>query len=201
MIEYKIVNRNVIKRRARIWEFQALSKISFVSGNKRLFGGFTKNALQSLDKFNQKVIKKEMAEMHKKIISQEISGSLDMIDVKKGSGGLTDIEFISQYLIITNPDLYGNSFEKSYPEQLQLISKAESKQPGIKILYKTFEFFKSIQLINQLIFTSTSSRIKFDGKRLNAFSTVLDHNKIDDFKNEILNNILNTKKLFGRVFK
>ena len=189
------------KRRARIWEFQALSKISFVSGNKRLFSGFTKNALQSLDKFNQKEIKKEMAEMHKKIISQKISGSLDMIDVKKGSGGLTDIEFISQYLIITNPDLYGNSFEKSYPEQLQLISKAESKQPGIKILYKTFEFFKSIQLINQLIFTSTSSRIKFDGKRLNAFSTVLDHDKIDDFKNEILNNILNTKKLFGRVFK
>ncbi len=189
------------KRRARVWEYQALSKISFVSGNKRIFNSFTKNAIQSLDKFKQKEIKKEMTEMHKKITSKKISGALDMIDVKKGSGGLTDIEFISQYLMIINPDLYGNSFGKSYPEQLQLIDKAGTKQPGVKILAITFEFTKSIQLMNQLIFTSTSSRIKFDEKRLKVFSAVLNYDNVKKLKQEMQNNILNTKKLFRRVFK
>ena len=189
------------QKRARVWEFQTLTKISFASGNKRLFNGFIKKASQAISKFKKDEIKREMIDMHKRITSQKISVSPDMIDVKKGTGGLTDIEFIILYSILSKPDLYQNSFGKSYTEQLQFVKDAGIKKSDIKILADVFEFNKSIQLFNQLLFNSSSSKILFDEKRLKAFSIVMKYENIDKFKDEMKNNILNTKKIFTKVFK
>ena len=189
------------QKRARVWEFQTLTKISFISGNKRLFNSFTKKASASLDKFKLKEIKNEMLEMHKRLISQRISGSSDFADVKKGSGGLTDIEFIVQYLLFQNPELYKNSFDKSFTLNLQSLINASIRKSDIKILTKAFELYKSIELFNQVIFNSTTSRIKLDEKRLKTLSLVLNIKSSAKFKEELGNKIVSTKKIFTKVFK
>lgn len=188
------------QKRARVWEFQTLTKISFVSGNKRLFNDFIKNTSQAIGKFKKNEIKKEMIDMHKRITSQRISVSPDLIDIKKGNGGLTDIEFIVLYSILVKQELYTKSFGNSFIEQLKFIKEAGFKISDLKILMDTFEYSKSIQIFNQLIFISSSSKILFDEKRLKAFSAVMKYKNIDKFRGEIKSNILNTKKIFMKVF-
>jgi len=189
------------QKRARVWEFQTMTKISFVSGNKRLFNSFTNSTIKSLGKFKLKEIKNEMSEMHKRITSQKIPDSLEFIDVKKGSGGLTDIEFVVQYLLLQNPGLYKNSFDKGFVNHLQSLIENNIKKSEMMVLRESFEFYKSIELINQIIFNSSSPRIRFDEKRVKAICIVLGYTKAGKFKNDLESKILKTKKIFTRVFK
>jgi glutamine synthetase adenylyltransferase len=183
-----------------VWEFQSLTKISFIAGDKRLFNKFTKAAVSSISRFDVKNIKREMHEMRRKISSQKIAVSPEIFNVKKNSGSITDIEFIVQYFLLCNPDLFNNSFEKKTIEQLYLIGEYLDDKSVEIILNNAFKFFKSVELLNQLFFNNTTSKIVLEHKTLNSFSKKMGYKNSAQFKDDINSYSVKVRNIYSQIF-
>ncbi len=193
-------SKNYFTNRARVWEFQALTKISFIAGDKKLFKSFTRSAVSSISRFDVKNIEREMHEMRKKILSQKITTSLEIFDIKKNSGGITDIEFIVQCFLLCNPVLFNKSFEKKTVEQLYLIGESLNDKSAKKILKNAFIFFKSVEMLNQLFFNNTTSKIVLEDKTLNSFSKKMGYKNPTQFKDDIKSFSTKVRNIYSQIF-
>jgi len=193
-------SKDYFKNRARMWEFQALTKISFIAGDKRLFKSFTIAAVSSISRFDVKIINYEMHEMRREISSQKITTSLELFDIKKSSGSITDIEFIVQYFLLCNPVLFNKSVGKKTTEQLYLIGESLDDKSAKKILNDAFKFFKSVELLNQLIFSNTTSKIVLEDKILNGISKKMDYKNPKQFKVDIQSYSSKVRNIYSQIF-
>lgn len=99
-----------LKKQAWTWEHQALIRARFVAGDKTLglrFDEIRKAVL--IKKREAQVLRKEVGEMREKVREEHLKVSKDFFDLKQSQGGIVDIEFLVQYLILKNahdcPDL------------------------------------------------------------------------------------------------
>ena len=108
------------KSKAWTWEHQALVRARFVSGDEKLkeqFLDIRKNILcQSRD---EKTLLKDVSEMRIKMRSELMKVKDGNFDLKQSSGGITDIEFIIQYLILRWANEYPDIVE--YTDNLRLL--------------------------------------------------------------------------------
>ncbi len=150
---------NYIISRARIWELQALTKLRFIAGNKKIFNTITRAVIKRITNEKPDRIKSELMEMRKKMLPAA-GGFTGMLNIKKNSGGITDIEFILQYFILCNPHL----FQKFRAKNIKAIIKGlvrlnpETGNP-LSQLVMNHQFLKSLILLNQNIFHQSSSII------------------------------------------
>lgn len=91
---------NYQRHRAWVWEHQALTRARFVAGDKVLgekFEALRENILKQTRDAAE--LKKEILAMREKMRAQhkEIEGTTD---IKQGRGGIIDVEFIVQYLVL-----------------------------------------------------------------------------------------------------
>ena len=193
-------SKDYFKNRARVWEFQALTKISFITGDSRLFKSFTIAAASSISRFDAKNIKRNIQEMRIEISSQKITTSLELFDIKKSSGSITDIEFIVQYFLLCNPVLFNKSVGKKTTEQLYLIGESLDDKSAKKILNDAFKFFKSVELLNQLIFSNTTSKIVLEDKILNGISKKMDYKNPKQFKVDIQSYSSKLRNIYSQIF-
>jgi len=193
-------SKDYFKNRARVWEFQALTKIYFITGDKRLFNYFTRRVAPSVSKFNKNYIKREMNEMRKKISSPKIAASFETFDVKKTSGSITDIEFILQYFLLCSPPLFSNSLGKKILEQLYLIGETLNDRSTKIILNNAFKFYKGVELLNQLIFNSTKSKIVLEDKILNSISKQMDYKNPAQFKIDLKTFSSKVNQIYSQIF-
>ncbi len=150
---------NYILTRARTWELQAFTKLRFITGNKQLFNKITKAVLKRLKQQDPEKIRSDLKEMRRKIIPSG-GGVQGIINLKKSGGGLTDIEFISQYLILCSPDLYNKVRSMSMNRTLNLLAKQMPEYDiDLQLLINNHRFLKSLALNYQNIFHQTSSII------------------------------------------
>ena len=94
-----------------IWEIQALLKARVVAGDK----DFGEKVEQVIGNFilNRDINDEEIAEIlriRKRIETEEGKENKDIIDIKNGAGGIIDIEFLIQILLLKNKILEGNTF-------------------------------------------------------------------------------------------
>ncbi len=85
------------------WEHQALVRTRVVVGNQELtekFKSVRAKVLQSGVKLAE--LKTEVRDMRERMRSELDRGSDDQFDLKQGSGGIADIEFMVQYLVLKN---------------------------------------------------------------------------------------------------
>ena len=193
-------SKNYFKIRARVWEFQAFTKISFIAGDKKLFENFTRAMVSSISRYDVKNIKREMHEMRKKISSQIIATSLEIFNVKKSSGSLIDIEFILQYFLLCNPVLFNKSLGNKTTEQLNLISDYLDDKSLEIVLKNAFNFFKSVELLNQLFFNNTTSKIVLEDKTLNSFSKKMGYKNPAQFKDDIKSFSAKVRNIYSQIF-
>ncbi len=99
-----------LKNEAWTWEHQALIRARCVAGDKRLglrFEEIRKAVL--IQKREASVLKKEVAKMREKMRQEHLKAPKELFDLKQSQGGMVDIEFLVQYLILKNahdcPDL------------------------------------------------------------------------------------------------
>lgn len=87
---------------AWIWEHQALTRARVLSGNKNLGHSFDAKRQQILSKERDKAaLKVEVIKMREKMRKHLDSGKTDTsFDLKQGAGGIIDIEFMVQYLVL-----------------------------------------------------------------------------------------------------
>lgn len=89
------------KSSAWIWEHQALTRARPVAGEARLQEAFVLLRREVLTQARDEVrLRKEVREMREKMRAHLDKKEPGRFNVKQGEGGLTDIEFITQYLVL-----------------------------------------------------------------------------------------------------
>ena len=90
-----------LREEAWTWEHQALIRARVVCGHKALRGRFEQIRREVLAQpRNRRQLRQEIAEMREKLRQQQGAEEVDMFDLKQGRGGIVDIEFLVQYLIL-----------------------------------------------------------------------------------------------------
>ena len=89
--------------KAWTWEHQALVRARFVGGDERLEDDYRAIRQEILSiKRDPETLKQEVRDMRKKMREALIKKKAGMFDIKQGFGGIADIEFIVQYLVLKN---------------------------------------------------------------------------------------------------
>ncbi|MDA1342961.1 MAG: bifunctional [glutamate--ammonia ligase]-adenylyl-L-tyrosine phosphorylase/[glutamate--ammonia-ligase] adenylyltransferase, partial [Proteobacteria bacterium] len=99
-----------LKNQAWTWEHQSLVRGRFIAGDNRLkdpFAGIRQRILASpRDKVQLKSEVREMREKMREALDARSASQFDLnlFDLKQGKGGIADIEFIVQFLILANAE-------------------------------------------------------------------------------------------------
>jgi glutamate-ammonia-ligase adenylyltransferase len=155
--------------RAKIWEFQSLLKARFVCGNKKLFHNLNKSFLARTKKLSEDEIKKEIIAMRSKSLST-FSTEMNLIDLKKNSGGLSDVEYAAHFILLSREKQLANFIGKSIPE---IITSFKGKTKVLNELADNYIFLKKLEVFNQLVFSTSSSKLAEDDFKYNKLSRFL----------------------------
>jgi glutamine synthetase adenylyltransferase len=159
-----------INKRARIWEFQSLLKASFVCGNNRLFESLVDSFLDRISQLTKEEVLKGVNEMRSKSLSSYLV-EMNLVDLKKNPGGLSDIEYIAHYLLLTEEKRPTSLIAKSIPEILKYF---KSNKKVLNELADNYIFIKKLEIFNQVAFSSSSSKISGEDKRFDKLAGFLD---------------------------
>lgn len=186
-----------VNGRARTWEFQAFFKLNFIAGNKKLFSKLVRQIINKIKILDHSVVKKDIFEMRKKMYPVSILPSSDRFNIKKGRGGITDIEFIIQYLILCNPKIYNAVKGKGI---IKTISILKDDYPDIIVMLSNYTFLKKLEITNQNIFNITQSLLWNDTTKTYILANQMGFSSIHNFNVKLsevtsLNNSLFQKYL------
>lgn len=98
---------NYQKERAWTWEHQALVRARAISGSKSVIAKF--NAVRDRilrTKRDEVKLRQDVIDMRNKMRAHICKTSNEFFDLKHGLGGMVDIEFIAQYLLLKNAPKY-----------------------------------------------------------------------------------------------
>ncbi|WP_164503445.1 bifunctional [glutamate--ammonia ligase]-adenylyl-L-tyrosine phosphorylase/[glutamate--ammonia-ligase] adenylyltransferase [Pleionea sediminis] len=85
------------------WEHQALTRARAVVGDRKIRDWFASFRLSIIEKERDKIsIRKDVIKMRKKMRQALDKSTVGNLDFKQCSGGMVDIEFIVQYLLLIN---------------------------------------------------------------------------------------------------
>jgi glutamate-ammonia-ligase adenylyltransferase len=91
------------QKRAWVWEQQALVRARVVAGDRELGKRFDKLRRELLEQPRERQqLLEEVAKMRDRISEQHVRARAGDEDLKRASGGIVDIEFMVQYLVLAN---------------------------------------------------------------------------------------------------
>lgn len=158
-----------LDNRARIWELQSFLKANYVSGNENLFNQIVHSFQQRLSKLSREEIVQGITDVRSKSLSS-FPAEMNLVDLKKNPGGLSDIEYIAHYLLLTEEKQPKNLIGKSIPE---ILTNFKSNKKVLNELADNYIFIKEIEIFNQVAFNSSSSKISGDDKRFDKLAGFL----------------------------
>jgi glutamate-ammonia-ligase adenylyltransferase len=147
-----------ITNRARVWELQSLCKLKFVSGDKKLFDKFKELIVRRVTVEKSDIIRKEIDAMRRKLLPSGVMNQMNIINLKKVSGGILDIEFSIQYQMLTTPELFPKLLNSGSEKRISILFPEE------KYLKENYIFLRDLILRNQCIFSSSGYLFKEDEK-------------------------------------
>ena len=92
--------------RAWVWEHQALTRARFVAGDEKIGAAFETVRIQVIRQLRDAIkLREEVVSMRLKMrtANQNVS---KLFDIKLDQGGIVDVEFIVQYLVLANASQY-----------------------------------------------------------------------------------------------
>ena len=96
--------------KAWVWEHQAITRARFVAGNSEIGKAFEQIRIEVLTKTRDvEKLKKEVLNMREKMRAAQstaIKNDTEMFELKNGIGGIIDVEFLVQYLVLAYASLY-----------------------------------------------------------------------------------------------
>jgi glutamate-ammonia-ligase adenylyltransferase len=105
------------------WEHQALVRARAICGDPRLLNDFTQVRSSILTRSrNAKTLADDVCKMRLKMREHLLSKENDKVDLKQCVGGITDIEFMAQYLVLANAKSQAAMTE--YPDNLRIFDAA-----------------------------------------------------------------------------
>ena len=153
------------KKNARTWEKLAWIRSRFVVGDKEV--GEKLNKLVEEFLFSKPLTveeEKDIYQMRLKL-QQHSKDKKDTYDLKMGFGGLMDIEFLVQYLLLKHRKKVENTYKA--------LTELEKSYPQLGELKEAYKFFRLLETSIRLIKPSGGSVIgKNDLKRVSAFLNI-----------------------------
>ena len=137
------------KKNAWTWEHLALTRGRVIVGDKDIRHKITSVIKQALEHSNRKDLLRDTAEMREKLRKE--FGTKDIWSIKHISGGLVDIEFICQYLILKHGSDSPDVLVTNTLGQISQLTKRKnlSKDNGT-MLYEGCDFMQNLQIILRL---------------------------------------------------
>ncbi|MBK9098118.1 MAG: hypothetical protein IPM14_08385 [bacterium] len=155
--------------RARIWELQSFLKASYVSGDEKLFMRLLKTFQKRVAKLNPEEIIKGINDIRSKSISS-FPAEMGLVDLKKSAGGLSDVEYIAHYLILSDSGLAALFTGKSISTILDTLSGKSKHKKVLNELADNYIFIKNLEIFNQLAFSSSSSKLSTEEKKFDKLA-------------------------------
>ncbi|MEW6196294.1 MAG: hypothetical protein AB1521_14180 [Bacteroidota bacterium] len=182
--EYK----EYLNSRARIWEFQALTKLRFICGDKELFNEIKKEIINCVKKLNPGTVKTDIRKMLG-TIQRELISSTDSFNIKKQRGGLSTIDFIIQSVLLSNHTIFKDVIGKKTKLVFNYLCKSVSKD--FKTVQNNYNRLRSIEFSLQNIFNTNNVNIRLTDEKYRLLAEFL---KVDgnDELNKELNSIIKT---------
>ncbi|MDZ7624738.1 MAG: nucleotidyltransferase domain-containing protein [Ignavibacteriaceae bacterium] len=162
-----------LNNRARIWEMQSFLKASFVSGNEKLFVKLTETFIQRVSKLSVKEILAGINEIRAKSISS-FPAEMNLIDLKKNSGGLSDVEYVAHYFLLSNPESAFVLIGKAIPEILKELTTQTKHKKVLNELADNYIFIKNLEIFNQIAFSSSSSKLSGDEMKFEKLARLME---------------------------
>jgi glutamate-ammonia-ligase adenylyltransferase len=191
--------KNYLDNRARTWEFQSLCRLRFLYGNESLFNDFTDAVEKKISKLEMNSLKKDILDMRKKIDAENISSIKNIFSIKKNKGGLVDIEFITQFLILCNPRCYNQCRGKDIFQIFSTINKHKKELSNdINILKENYSFLKTLELAVQNIFNTSTNILPMEAGKLDVVASEMGFNS-NEFNSKLKEIIKLNSQLFQKI--
>lgn len=95
--------KEYFEQKAWTWEHQALIRARPVSGDKEIQKQFNRIRETIItQKRNSKALKTDVLDMRQRMGKEHLKIKKGFFDIKQGKGGIIDIEFLVQYLVLKN---------------------------------------------------------------------------------------------------
>ncbi|MEW6507826.1 MAG: hypothetical protein AB1432_08800 [Bacteroidota bacterium] len=189
-----------IRTRAKVWELEAFSKLSFIYGNESLFNSLTETVIKTAENLPAEMIRNEIKIMDKKIKTELLGYNGYLFNIKKQSGGLATVDFIIDSVILSNKDILKRAIGVKRYKLFGLLAKG-AQNDDVKILNKNFRTLKLIELAVQNIFDVSNSLIPLSDEKKSVLSRWLKsfHGILvdDELKNIVKTNNELFKKYLG----
>ena len=176
-----------IQNRSRIWELQAYCKMNFIYGNKKTFNRLTKSISFRINNEDKGLIKKEIFNMRKNLYPKFISSFHDSFNIKKSPGGLADIEFLIQSIILTGKNLYLKYRAKNIIEIIESLEKDKKGFRNLEKLKANFNFLKNLEFAVQNIFNNTIPVLPSNEDKKSMIAAFLGFDSIAKYQDKIAN--------------
>ncbi len=180
--------KKYINERMRIWEFQSYTKMRMISGNPQLFYVLETHIKERIKNLESNYIASEIKRNKDLIRKEKIQLETDEIDLKNSPGGTMDIQFLTQFFILTNPDEFFRT-GLSTAQLLKLLSKKNPDKSFLfNLLFKNYQLLTSFILDRQVLSGKKSFVIKKDlhSNYLTKNFKIKKPKTIFEFLNEVL---------------
>jgi glutamine synthetase adenylyltransferase len=96
--------------------------------------------------------------------------------------------------------LFSKSLDKKITEQLYLIGDSLDDKSAQIILNDAYKYYKNVELLNQLIFNSTTSKIVLEDKILNSISKKMGYKNPAQFKDDLKTYSSKVRNIYSQIF-
>ncbi len=185
--------RKYIISRARVWELQALCRIKFISGERKMFNLLLQSVDRRIKKEKCGNVRQSVSEMRAKM-DTGIMDYTKSFYFKRSPGGLTDIEFILQYLILCTPGLYNKCRGKNNADSAAEIIKESPEQKILNKIIESSNFLKTLELTIQNTFDSEKALYSFEKGRNKIIASYIgvQEYELDNMLNDSIRSVIST---------
>lgn len=185
-----------LNKRARVWEFQALSKIRLVFGNTPLYKRFLDTIQHRISCITTEEIIDSITDMHEKV-GREFNSSVTVsFNVKKEKGSLLTIDFILTFMQLTSPKDFIKNCGLTTSRKILLFKNSFSVPEESKILLNNYNFLKNVEVTIQNLFNTGSQNIPSDAQRKKELARFLKFANEKDFERALSESAKTTLKIF-----
>ena len=177
--------RKYIQNRSRIWELQAYCKMNFIYGNKKTFNRLTKSISLRINEEDKGFVKKEIYIMRKNLYPKIISSVHESFNIKKSLGGLADIEFLIQSILLTGKNLYLKYRAKNIKEIIDSFEKDQIEFQNLERLKFNFIFLKNLEITIQNIFNNTIPVLPSKEDKKSMIAAFLGFDSIEKYQDKV----------------
>lgn len=174
-----------ILHRARTWELQAFTKLNFITGDKKIFNKLNKSIRNRISISDPKKLQTDIKEMRIKLYPQVSPTTIKSFSIKKSRGGLSDIEFIIQFILLSNKSLFLSFRGKRIDDIISRLTMQDRIFDDLQGLKDNFNFLKNFEMTNQNIFNSSSISIPLSEERLLPIAKKIGYKSVGLFQKKL----------------